>query len=129
MLDTILSLFYRYVDLTKGETIQKIKNSATLCELKPLAISSSNSISKAQRQFTFMAEDSAFVNATEFPFSSFIMDVFAGISEFINNFYVFLEGVPQQSSELDDIAKKVPNALLRNRRTAIGCWKRQLDRI
>lgn len=127
MLDTILSLFYRYVDLTKGETIQRIKDSAASCELKPLAISSSNSISKAQRQFTFMTEDSAFSNATEFPFSSFIMDVFAGISEFINNFYVFLEGVPQQSSELDDIAKKVLNTLLHNCRIAIGCWKRQLD--
>lgn len=107
MLDTILSLFYRYVDITKGEAAQKIQEAAGSATLKPLRISSANSVSRVKRSFDFIAQDPTIDSAKEFPFSEFVLETFNAISDFINNFYVFLEGVPQQSSELDDIAKKV----------------------
>ena len=110
MLDTILSLFYRYVDLAKSERLQAIQASAQSANLRPLTVSSANAFARLQRQYSFLSEIDG--EAGILPFSQFVLDVHSNISEFINNFYVFLEGVPQQSSELDDIAKKTADWLL-----------------
>lgn len=112
MLDAILSLFYRYIDLAKTENVNKIHELATTCAITPLPVSSSNSVAKMRRSFSFLASDSSLETATTFVFSEYLPSVFSSINDFITNFYVFLEGVPQQSSELDDIAKKNCELLL-----------------
>lgn len=105
MMDTILSLFYRYVDLSKNETAQKIQTLAMNCELRPMAASAA-SISRMQQQFHFLLDEPVMGDAETFPFSEYVVSVYNCVCDFIASFYVFLEGVPQQSSELDDIAKK-----------------------
>lgn len=112
MLDTILSLFYRYVDLNKVDYSQRLQSCAASCALQPLPVTSSNTVARVRRQFTFIAENKDMDSATKFPFSQFVLEVYSCVSEFIGNFYIFLEGIPQQSSELDDIAKKTADWLL-----------------
>lgn len=107
MLDTILSLFYRYIDASKNETLTRIREAACSGHITPLPITSSNTVAKMRRIFSFLVDDVALESGEAFPFSEYVLIVFNCICDFITNFYVFLEGVPQHSTELDDIAKKV----------------------
>lgn len=107
MLDTILSLFYRYVDLAKAERAQAIHAAAQSADLCRIEVTNPAAWARWQRQFTFLNDELVSLEGGNYlPFSSFVGDTFNNINDFINNFYVFLEGIPQQSSELDDIAKK-----------------------
>lgn len=119
MLDTILSLFYRYVDLSKAEHHQNLQVAAQAVDLCPLTVSSSSAYARYQRQFAFLSAivqdgggPTSSTNAA-LPFSQYVLDVHGSLHDFIVNFYVFLEGVPQQSSELDDIARKTADWLLK----------------
>lgn len=111
MLDTILSLFYRYVDLAKTDHSQSIQNAAASGALRALPLGSGE---RYLRLFGFLqaSETHAPRGGNWLPFSDFVPAVYNGVAEFIGNFYVFLEGVPQQSGELDDIAKKNCEMLL-----------------
>lgn len=126
MLDTILSLFYRYVDLSKAEHYQNLQVAAQAADLCPLTVSSSSAYIRYQRQFSFLSAaavqdggDPASSTSTTLPFSQYMLDVYGSLHDFIVNFYVFLEGVPQQSSELDDIARKTADWLLKQSATLL----------
>lgn len=108
MLDTILSLFYRYVDASKNEALHLIREAAASGCISPLPITSSGAAARIRRTFSFLADDSSLESSAYFPFSEYVPTIYNHICDFVTNFYVFLEGVPQHSSELDDIAKKVP---------------------
>ncbi len=132
MLDTILSLFYRYVEVKKAECHQRLVESAAMCSFAPLSMTKSHISSRIRRQMAFLLDGSgapdlppaspstspALAGASSgesvgtFPFSQVVVDIYGGLSDFILNFYVFLEGVPQQSSELDDIVKRGVEYLL-----------------
>lgn len=40
------------------------------------------------------------------PFSKILVDLFDELVNFIDEYYLFMEGIPQQNNELDDFAKK-----------------------
>lgn len=107
MIDTLVSLFYRFVDLSKVELAHKIHVAASKSNLSPMPISPTYSIAKMKKLLPFFGRDlRADQYEEDFPFSSFIPDLMTIIMDFLNNFYIFLEGIPQQSTELDLIARK-----------------------
>lgn len=86
-----------------------------------MPISPANSILRIRKLLPFVDRDPrADEYATEYPFSSFIPDLMTLLTDFIANFYNFLEGIPQQTTEVDALSRKTCDWLLREASDALA---------
>lgn len=110
--ETLLSLFYRYTELLKTDHSQAIRDAISKDQPAfPMVIGSRAVLERMQsQQLLWLQPDQSSIDSVSVPCSASVYECFQIIGQFIGHFYVFLEGIPQQTSELDDIAKKVTSS-------------------
>lgn len=108
--ETLLSLFYRYTELLKTDHLQAIRDAINKDQPAiPMVIGSRAVLERMQAQQLqwLQNNEKSSIDSVSVACSASVYECFQIIGQFIGHFYVFLEGIPQQTSELDDIAKKV----------------------
>lgn len=113
LVEILTSLFYKFVETMKLESVTTLTEHITEDDLTPISVSSADSVARFRASFAFL-RDPKYDDAVLLPFTQAVVETFAAVEAFVNYFYVFLDGVPQHSSELDEIARKaIDNCLLR----------------
>lgn len=109
--EAIDGLFFRFVELLKEQFGASLEENISGDTLELLHVSSAELFQQLRSSFAFL-RDTKYDEATAFPFTMSVVDLFQTISKFNELFRSFLEGIRHPKGELCDIMRKAIDSYL-----------------
>lgn len=109
--EAIDGLFFRFVELLKEQFGASLEENISGDSLEPLQVSSAELFQQLRSSFAFL-RDPKYDEATSFPFTMSVVDLFQTIFKFNELFRSFLDGIRHPKGELCDIMRKAIDSYL-----------------